>query len=69
MENVSSLISFVTADDSWDKGQGERLLEFMRNIRGEFAAHLRHLYTTVSTVSSSSASTSSDPSSGAPDEL
>ena len=55
-------------DDSWNKGKGERIVEFMRSIRGEFAAHLRHLYSRV--ASGDRRPVSSDPKPNrTPDEL
>merc|ERR1712071_623964 len=30
--------------DAWNKDKGEKLIQFMRSIRGEFATHLRQFY-------------------------
>ncbi len=34
-------------NQSWDKEKGEKLIQFMRSIRGEFATHLRQFYSKV----------------------
>lgn len=34
-------------DSEWDKEKGEKLIQFMRTIRGEFATHLRQFYSKV----------------------
>lgn len=31
-------------DDTWNKNKGEKLVQFMRTVRGEFASHLRQFY-------------------------
>lgn len=33
--------------EQWDKEKGEKLIQFMRSIRGEFATHLRQFYSKV----------------------
>lgn len=33
--------------NQWDKDKGEKLIQFMRSIRGEFATHLRQFYSKV----------------------
>ena len=33
--------------NQWDKEKGEKLIQFMRSIRGEFATHLRQFYSKV----------------------
>lgn len=35
------------SDSEWDKEKGEKLIQFMRTIRGEFATHLRQFYSKV----------------------
>lgn len=35
------------SDGEWDKEKGEKLIQFMRTIRGEFATHLRQFYSKV----------------------
>ena len=34
-------------NNQWDKEKGEKLIQFMRSIRGEFATHLRQFYSKV----------------------
>lgn len=39
--------SGLADSNQWDKEKGEKLIQFMRSIRGEFATHLRQFYSKV----------------------
>lgn len=56
--------------DAWSKDKGEKLIQFMRSIRGEFATHLRQFYSKVTDRSATSVNGASDPKPNrTPDEL
>ena len=56
--------------DGWNKDKGEKLIQFMRSIRGEFATHLRQFYSKVTDRSATSVNGASDPKPNrTPDEL
>lgn len=56
--------------DAWNKDKGEKLIQFMRSIRGEFATHLRQFYSKVTGRSATSVNGASDPKPNrTPDEL
>lgn len=53
---------------AWDKEKGEKLIQFMRTIRGELATHLRQFYSKVADNSGLSGSSEPKPN-RTPDEL